>query len=295
MDVMTVTVGVLALQGAFVEHLALLRKAAAQISARPPDSPRAFEFIEVRTEEELARCDGLIIPGGESTTLSLVAARSGILEPLREFVKYDLFVLLLLGKFTYHQHRVERKPTWGTCAGLIMLAEAANATKKGGQELIGGLDVRVHRNHFGRQIESFESDLTLPFLAELDPSSARPPNPFPGIFIRAPIVDKVLPHMERAQVEEALKAETIVAPSKQPKDEKAAQASSGEVKVLGVLTGRKAIAIPDGGPTLSDEEAGDIIAVKQGNVFGTSFHPELTDDVRIHLWWLKQVLKTLQP
>lgn len=80
---MTITVGVLALQGAFLEHLVLLRKAAASL-AKSED----FTFIEVRNPAELARCDSLIIPGGESTTISLVAAQSGILEPLRQFVKY---------------------------------------------------------------------------------------------------------------------------------------------------------------------------------------------------------------
>lgn len=80
------TVGVLALQGAFSEHVQLLRQAAKELKQRKGESTK-WEFIEVRTPQELARCEGLIIPGGESTTMSLVAARSGILEPLREFVK----------------------------------------------------------------------------------------------------------------------------------------------------------------------------------------------------------------
>src|ERR1700742_4115225 len=96
--------------------------------------------------------------------------------------------------------RVDRRPVWGTCAGLIMLAEAANSTKKGGQELIGGLDVRVNRNHFGRQIESFQSDLNLPFLKETDNDG---PKPFPGIFIRAPIVEKILPNVSGIQLTES--------------------------------------------------------------------------------------------
>jgi len=77
---MTITVGVLALQGAFIEHVNLLKQAVGQ-------GPAEWEFIEVRTPQELARCDGLVLPGGESTTMSLVAARSNLLEPLREFVK----------------------------------------------------------------------------------------------------------------------------------------------------------------------------------------------------------------
>jgi pyridoxal 5'-phosphate synthase pdxT subunit len=178
-------------------------------------------------------------------------------------------------------HRVERRPTWGTCAGLILLAEAADATKKGGQELIGGLDVRVHRNHFGRQIESFEADLDLPFLTE-----ASPKKPFHAIFIRAPIVAKVLPHRPGVQTGERERESTVVAPSKTPKDEEAAARMSQDVEVLAVLPGRMT---RGGAETSTGDDAGDIVAVRQGNVFGTSFHPELTDDVRIHAWWLEQV------
>ena len=84
----TITVGVLALQGAFYEHIRLLKEATA--SQQGP-SAQEWDFIEVRTPQELARCDGLIVPGGESTVMSLVAARSNLLEPLREFVKYEIF------------------------------------------------------------------------------------------------------------------------------------------------------------------------------------------------------------
>src|ERR1700742_3620215 len=83
--------------------------------------------------------------------------------------------------------RVYRRPVWGTCAGLILLAESANRTKKGGQELIGGLDVRVNRNHFGRQVESFTADIELPFLRDLGADAAAP---FHAVFIRAPVVEK---------------------------------------------------------------------------------------------------------
>ena len=82
------TVGVLALQGAFYEHIQLLKKAAATLSADHVDSSSPWEFLEVRTPQELERCDALVLPGGESTTISLVAARSNLLEPLRDFVKY---------------------------------------------------------------------------------------------------------------------------------------------------------------------------------------------------------------
>jgi len=183
--------------------------------------------------------------------------------------------------------RVSRKPTWGTCAGLILLAEAANATKKGGQELIGGLDVRVNRNHFGRQVESFQADLNLPFL-DIEGSTSN--SPFPGIFIRAPVVEKILPNVEGVQEGEQKIAETVVAPSKPAKDDQARLAMSSHVDIMGKLPGRLKKAAAMGAEVNAGEEVGDIIAVRQGNVFGTSFHPELTSDIRIHVWWLRQVL-----
>ncbi|KAK1241276.1 hypothetical protein MKX08_001250 [Trichoderma sp. CBMAI-0020] len=238
---MALTVGVLALQGGFIEHLNLLRKAATAVFSQTR-SDTSFEAIEVRTAEELARCDALIIPGGESTTISFVAQQSGLLEPLRDFVK------------------VQKKPVWGTCAGLILLSNQANATKKGGQELIGGLNVRVHRNHFGRQIESFQAPLQLPFLAgETDAS------PFLGVFIRAPVVEEILSTGESEQ--------------------------GPEVEVMAKLPGRIDRMKTGVSQAVTKDDSGDIIAVRQGSILGTSFHPELTDDARIHEWWLKQVLR----
>lgn len=145
-----------ALQGAFIEHYNLLQQLSHSIQLRP---------ILVRTAQDLASCDALIIPGGESTTIALVAQRGGLLEPLRDFVR--------------------NKPTWGTCAGMILLASEANRTKKGGQELIGGMSIRVNRNQFGSQVESFETPLVIEGL--MNSSS-----PFPGIFIRAPILHSLL-------------------------------------------------------------------------------------------------------
>ncbi|KAG6013046.1 hypothetical protein E4U54_007158 [Claviceps lovelessii] len=223
-----VTIGVLALQGGFVEHINLVRTAAEHLKLN-------VKTIEVRTAEELATCDGLIIPGGESTTISFVAAQSGLLEPLRDYVK------------------TQKRPVWGTCAGLILLSDEANATKKDGQELIGGLSVRVHRNHFGRQIESFESDMDLPFLGE---GSA----PFPGVFIRAPVVEEIL------------------------------SASGSDVQVLAKLPGRVDRMKSGVSQANTKNDSGDIIAVRQGNIMGTSFHPELTDDARIHAWWLRSII-----
>ncbi|KAI1765410.1 SNO glutamine amidotransferase [Hypoxylon sp. FL1150] len=269
-----VTVGVLALQGGFSEHLSSLRKAAVYISSRSPSIPK-LNFIEVRTPEQLGRCDALVIPGGESTTLSLVAAQSGLLDPLREFVK------------------VTKKPTWGTCAGLIFLSEQASAAKKGGQELIGGLDVKVHRNHFGRQKESFVTDLDLPFLSQKD-DGARPA-PFPAVFIRAPVVDHVLT-TEIESIDDKMESTAAEVAVPAPGDQR--ENSKGKVEILATLPGRHAsnkaaVAATVGADAeaVSPKGAGDIVALRQGNVFGTSFHPELTDDIRIHVWWLEQIVE----
>jgi len=187
--------------------------------------------------------------------------------------------------------RVSRKPTWGTCAGLILLAESANRTKKGGQELIGGLDVRVNRNHFGRQIESFQAELDLPFLRQLPSNDghAAAPVPFKAIFIRAPIVEKLLTTVVGEQREEAKVEDTIVAPSRSIDATIANDIKLADVEIMGVLPGRTANIKVDMSNQKFDAEAGDIIAVRQANVFGTSFHPELTSDPRIHVWWLEQV------
>ena len=186
-----------------------------------------------------------------------------------------------------------RKPTWGTCAGLILLAESANRTKKGGQELIGGLDVRVNRNHFGRQIESFHANLDLPFLTragekEKDVETSK--EPFKAIFIRAPIVEKILPKVAGEQKAQATIEGTIIAPSRLMDENVKKVINLGEVEIMGILPGRAAaLKIHETKETL-DAQAGDIIAVRQANVFGTSFHPELGGDARIHVWWLEQVI-----
>jgi 5'-phosphate synthase pdxT subunit len=139
-------VGVLALQGDFREHMALLDG----LGANP---------VPVKTPEELTVVDALVIPGGESTTIGKLATRFGLIDPLRESIDGGL-------------------PTYGTCAGLILLA---GAVTDGDQPLIGALDVVVRRNAFGRQNESFEADLEIAGLQE----------PFHAVFIRAPWVEKV--------------------------------------------------------------------------------------------------------
>lgn len=174
---------------------------------------------------------------------------------------------------------------------MILLAESANRTKQGGQELIGGLDVRVNRNHFGRQVESFVADLDLPFLHGISTGTDGAGSAFQGIFIRAPVVERILPHVEGEQKGEEQRQDTVIAPSRQAEGVEARRALSKDVEVLGLLpdrikkVGLKASSV-DG-----EAEAGDIIAVRQGNVFGTSFHPELTGDIRIHVWWLRQLMQ----
>lgn len=180
--------------------------------------------------------------------------------------------------------RIHHRPTWGTCAGLILLAESANRTKKGGQELIGGLDVRVNRNYFGRQAESFERDLHLPFLEH---RFGKDDEPFKGIFIRAPVVEKVLATVPGAHVEVGESEGTVFAP---PCDSLKTEEEREPIKLMGTLPPHSRSPREEPlEPVQANEEAQEIIAVMQNNCFGTSFHPELTQDPRIHIWWLEQV------
>jgi len=146
------TVGVLALQGGFAEHAAMLRSLGAAVR-------------EVRLPADLQGLDALIIPGGESTTIGKLASEFGLIEPLREFGRAH--------------------PIWGTCAGAIFLSSDARRE----QPLLGLMDITVERNAFGRQVNSFEADLPVPTLEE-------PDHPFPGVFIRAPWIERVGPGVE---------------------------------------------------------------------------------------------------
>lgn len=157
-----VCVGVLALQGSYREHMTCLSKSGVQ------------DVVEIRKPCQLAGVDGLIIPGGESTTMALIAQRWGLIDSLKEFA-------------------ASGKPIWGTCAGLIFLAEDGEGLKEGGQVLLGGLHVRVHRNFFGSQIDSFEC--TLPAAAALGSDDGQPPQ-FRAIFIRAPAILSAKPSVE---------------------------------------------------------------------------------------------------
>ncbi len=182
-------IGVLALQGDVREHVRALDAAGARATT-------------VRRPDELESVDGLIIPGGESTTLWRLATSFDMMEPLRKMLVAGL-------------------PAFGSCAGMIMLADRL-VDGVPGQQTFGGIDMAVRRNAFGRQVDSFESDISLT-------SMAGPP--LRAVFIRAPWVEQ----------------------------------AGEEVEILG-----------------TDERAGRIVAVRQGSLLATSFHPELTGDPRIH-------------
>ncbi len=155
-------IGVLALQGDFAEHIVMLKRLGA-------------ETVEVRLPAHLEGLDGLIIPGGESTTIGKLAVDFGLIEPLREFGR--------------------RRAIWGTCAGAIFLSKDARRN----QPLLGLMEITVQRNAFGRQVDSFEADLAIPELGE---------RPYHAVFIRAPIIESV---SEPARVLAALPDGRIVA------------------------------------------------------------------------------------
>lgn len=188
-------IGVLALQGDVREHRGALESCGAAT-------------VAVRRPEELERVGGLVIPGGESTTMWRLARTFELLDPLRKRIEQGM-------------------PAFGSCAGMIMLADRI-IDGAHGQETIGGIDMVVRRNAFGRQIDSFEGDVRLTGLTA----------PFHAVFIRAPWVESV---------------------------------------------GAAAVAL---GRVETGHAAGRIVAVRQGNVLATSFHPELTADARIHRLFL---------
>jgi len=189
---MTLTIGVLALQGAFIEHEKTLQRL-------------GVNTVQVRLPEHLDGLDGLVIPGRESTTIGKLATQYGLLDPLREFTG--------------------QRPTWGTCAGMIFLASELGHNQ---QPILGTMDITVDRNAFGRQVDSFEQDITIDGLPE---------GPFHAVFIRAPV---------------------------------ATHAGDG-VKVLAAL------------------EDGRIVAARQGHLLATAFHPELTNDDRLHQYFVELV------
>ena len=189
-------IGVLALQGDVREHIEAL-------------SDCGVDAVPVKTAEELDRVSALVIPGGESTTISKLARTFGLMEPIRTRIKSGM-------------------PAYGSCAGLILLSDRI-LDAASGQESFGGLDVTTRRNAFGRQVDSFEAELSIPAI-----SSAK----FRAVFIRAPWIE-----------------------------------NCGEsVEVLA-------------------EVQGHAVAVQSGNLLGTSFHPELTGDNRIHQYFVDVICR----
>jgi len=195
-------IGVLALQGDFEAHLKMLAELGVEGKA-------------VRLPQHLEELDGIIIPGGESTTIGKLMVLYGLHEVLQRKIQ-------------------EGFPVWGTCAGLILLArETDNGLE--GQPLLASMHIRVRRNAFGSQRESFETDLTVPVLGEA---------PFHTFFIRSPAVESAGP----------------------------------EVEVLATLDDGY---LPRG--------KGSIVAVREGNLLGTAFHPEVAGDPRFHQYFLRIV------
>jgi 5'-phosphate synthase pdxT subunit len=183
-------IGVLALQGAFVEHIAVLRRL-------------GVEAVPIRLPQELKGLDGLIIPGGESTSISRLMLDYKLKSEIKD---------LALGGL----------PIFGTCAGMILLAQKAGDSYP---EPLGLMAITVKRNAFGRQRESFETELSIPVLGE---------KPFPGVFIRAPVIEQV----------------------------------NSNVEILARLAD------------------GTCVATQQGQLLASAFHPELTDDLRFHQYFL---------
>lgn len=195
-------IGVLAVQGDVREHLRVLEV----VGAEP---------VPIRRPSELARIDGLVLPGGESTTIDKLLRIFELQAPIRERI-------------------AEGMPVYGSCAGMILLADRV-LDARAGQQTLGGMDITVRRNAFGRQVDSFETDLPLPWIAEGER------HPMHAVFIRAPWVEQL----------------------------------GDDVEVLG--------RVPDG------PAAGQIVAVRQGRLLATSFHPEVTEDHRIHRYFVDLV------
>ncbi len=195
------SIGVFALQGDVREHVRVL-------------TDLGLTAFTVRRPHELALCDALILPGGESTTMYKLAQAFDLFEPLAERIRDGM-------------------PTLGTCAGMIMLADRITGGIDG-QQTLGGLDITVRRNAFGRQVDSFEGDIAFDGIDD----------PVHAVFIRAPWVEETGP----------------------------------QVKVLATVA--------------SGEAAGRIVAVRQGSLMATSFHPEVSGDDRVHRYFVELIKKS---
>ena len=208
-----VRIGVLAVQGDVREHVQTLARLGVQVCG-------------VRRPRELDDVDALVIPGGESTTMDKLVRAFDLQAPLRKRI-------------------ADGMPVYGACAGMIMLADRI-ADARADQETLGGLDITVRRNAFGRQVDSFEADLHIPQVAEVTTAPAGHPTTFKAVFIRAPWVEKL----------------------------------GEDVQVLATV---------EAGPA-----TGRIVAIRQGNLLATSFHPEVTGDHRIHEYFTQIVRAALR-
>lgn len=238
------TIGVLALQGAFLEHLNHLKQAASTYDY-------SINAITVKTPADLQLCHALIIPGGESTVMLNQARVSGLLEPLTQFLQNP------------------EKSVWGSCAGMILMAQengvGGGKVLKGkpNQKGLGAISgLNIWRNAFGAQNESFEA--ALPFKYLLNPDK-----PFPAIFIRAPAVHSLDPIKQERDTREIL--------CKLPVD---LLPPLPHASTLESSTPYHPLSKPD-------MQTLPIVALKQNRKMITSFHPELSNDLRVHEWFLR--------
>jgi len=231
-----VKVGVLALQGGFIEHVQMMRKVGA-------------ESFEVRTVEEISCVDALILPGGESTTIATLSENTELLPTLRSWVKSG-------------------KPIWGTCAGLIFMADELSDAKEGGQAVIGGLRVKATRNFYGRQNQSFETPINATFDNHVQGCNGYPSST-PGIFIRAPHIAKLLDSS-------VVPLGTIAKPS-----------FLNNLNLNGNVGHSNNNNNNSNNNNCQDEIL--TVAVRQGNILATTFHPELTRDTTWHEYFLRMI------
>ena len=273
-----IVIGVLALQGAFEEHQECIEKGT------------GCKTIQVKTPAQLEGIDGIIFPGGESTAMGLIGTVDGMWEALKTFTKSG-------------------KPVWGTCAGMILLAErcvGGSAVIENGQSLIGGLDILVCRNYFGSQISSFE-------MATPCPPGFEEGGSYPGVFIRAPailtagddieVLGKVVatPCRQAAVVlrelenkiangENVIMMEVVDALERKDglkyvdvKRENGVPASDGEEKKDTSFAEMEKIELPGAADGTNAREV--ICAARKNNTLITAFHPEITTDYRWHQYF----------
>ena len=237
-------IGVLALQGSVEEHVSVL----AGLGARTR---------EIRTPQEIAGVDGLVLPGGESTAMGIMSEGDGLFSELRKSVDAGV-------------------PVYGTCAGLVLLAEKAIGQRDGGQPLVGGLRCSVCRNYFGAQVSSFELPLEVPGASAADAALAA--SQYPAVFIRAPAILSVGDGCEALATVKAAPA-----PSAAPQVDAFFAADAPPAKKKAKKQAKPANA--------ANDKRDVVVAARQGNILVTAFHPELTDDTRWHDLFLTMVAK----